>query len=276
MDLKYDDLTTFLEVYQAGTFTRAAVVLGLSQSALSQKIARIEESLQATIFIRHPRSLSLTASGEKLLIYAKEASQMQEDFLSIFNQYQNELSGVIRIAGFSSVMRSVIIPKVSTFLRKNPLVSIEFQTFEMSELEGVLKSNRSDFIITDYFPNISQTEEMKIFEEEYVLINSKKYKSVIDTYLDHGPSDNATDSYFKHLGLEFNYKRKFMGDVYSIIDGVALGLGSAVMSKHLIESDKRFEIVMKKKRYIRPVVLTHLRQSYYSPVHNKVYDLLTK
>jgi DNA-binding transcriptional LysR family regulator len=275
MDLKYEELQTFLEVHKSGTFTKAASVLGLSQSALSQKIARIEDVLQAAVFIRHPRSLSLTSSGEKLLIFAKEAVQMQTDFLATFNQYQEELSGVIRIAGFSSVMRSIVIPKVSNFLRKNPKVSIEFSSHEMFELEGILKSNRADFIITDYFPHLSQSIETQISEEEYVIIESKKIKKTSDTYLDHGPLDNATESYFKYIGKNQEYKRLFMGDVYSIIDGVSLGLGKAVMSKHLIENDKRFKIIEHKKRYIRPIVMTYIKQNYYSPLHSICQNLLS-
>jgi len=274
MDLKYDDLKTFMEVYKAGTFTKASAVLGLSQSALSQKVARIEEGLQVALFVRHPRSLSLTASGEQLLIHAKEAVQMQDDFLANFNQYQNELSGVIRIAGFSSVMRSIVLEKLAPFMRANSNVSVEFNSYEMHELESVLKSNKADFIVTDYFPNLSQTSEVQIDQEEYVIIESKKYKKTPNIFLDHGPFDNATESYFKFIGKKGDYKRAFMGDVYSIIDGVALGLGKAVMSKHLVENDKRFIIKENKKQYIRPIVLTYFKQNYYSPLHQEIYNLL--
>ena len=65
-----------------------------------------------------------------------------------------------------------------------------------------------------------------------------------------------------------------MGEVYSIVDGVALGLGRAVMSKHIIENDKRFKVIKKKKKYKRDVVLSSLEQSYYSPIHNLIRDTL--
>jgi DNA-binding transcriptional LysR family regulator len=274
MDLKYDDLQAFLQVYQAGTFTAAAKENGLTQSALSQKIARLEEILNAALFVRHPRKLTLTASGEKVLVYAKEISQRQTDFLSSFDQYNTELSGVIRIASFSSVMRSIIFPKISSFMRNNPSISIELSTYEMHELEDVLKTNRSDLIITDYFPSTAGLEKVQINEEEYVIIKSKKHKNIPNTYIDHGPFDNATESYFKHINRKVTYSRLFLGDVYSIIDGVEQGLGYAVMSKHLIEDNKSFVIEANKKKYIRPVVLSYFKQNYYSPLFEKVIDLL--
>jgi DNA-binding transcriptional LysR family regulator len=276
MDIKLDDLHTFIGVYSAGTFTKASRTLGLSQSALSQKIARMEEALQTAIFIRHPRSLTLTASGEKLLVYAKETIQMQKDFLENFDQYQSELSGVIRIAGFSSVMRSLIIPQFTKLIRKHSNISIEFSSYEMSELEDILKSNKADFIITDYFPNLSNTNEKQISEEEYIIIESRKHKVIPNTYLDHGSSDNATKSYFDFTGKKQNFKRAFVGDTYSIIDAVALGLGRAVMSKHLVETDKRFKIMRHQKKYIRPVVLSYMKQNYYGPLQQKILEILLK
>lgn len=274
MDLKYDDLQAFLLVNQAGTFTKAAVDNGLTQSALSQKIARLEDVLQAALFVRHPRSLTLTASGEKLLSYAKEVIHRQEDFLASFDQYQTEISGVIRIAAFSSVMRSKVIPALSTFIRKNPSVSIEFSSHEMYELEGLLKNNSADFIVTDYFPNTGGVNSVEFAKEEYVIVRAKKYKNVPNTFIDHGVFDNATEAYFKYIGKKQDYRRAFLGDVYSIIDGVAAGLGRSVMSRHLIENDSRFLIEEQKKKYIRPVVLSFAKQNYYSPLFTHVQELL--
>jgi DNA-binding transcriptional LysR family regulator len=274
MDIKYDDLKAFVDIYKAGTFSRASELMGLTQSALSQKVKRLEETLSATIFIRHPRHLELTASGQKLLIYGKEVIQRQEDFLNSFNQYDKELSGVLHIASYSSVMRSLIIPTVAPFMEANPKVSIQFSTHEMFELMDLLKNGTADMIITDEFPGsgISGIESTQIEEEEYVIIQKRSGK-VPHKFLDHTPADNATEAYFHHCGLKPDYGRLFMGDVYSIIDGVALGLGKAVMSEHLIRDDKRFKIQKQKKRYIRPVVLTHLSQNYYPPLFERVKSL---
>lgn len=274
MDITTDDLTTFIAINQEGTFTAASKTLGLSQSALSQKIARIEDQLHTTLFIRHPRSLSLTPSGEEFLNFATEMLSRQKDFLNHFNQYDKELSGVIRVAEFSSVMRSIVIPKLTGFMREHPKVHIQFSTHEMFELHGMLKSNQADFIITDYFLNQPLIEQQEFDQEEYVIIEPKKYKNVPHVFIDHGPHDNATETYFRHIGKKADYERIFMGEVYSIIDGVAAGLGKAVMSKHLIENDKRFKISSHKKRYIRPVVLSYLKQNYYSPLSKIIIEIL--
>ena len=65
-----------------------------------------------------------------------------------------------------------------------------------------------------------------------------------------------------------------MGDVYGILDGVALGLGRAVMSKHLVEEDSRFKIIKTSKKYLRPIVLCFYKQAYYPAIQKKSRELL--
>ena len=274
MHLNTEILKSFLEIYQLGSFTKAGQVLGLSQSALSQKMSRLEDQLRVTIFIRKTTGLELTASGQKLLIYAKQQLQLEGDFLASFNQDNDILRGVFRLASYSSIVRSVLIPSLASWLRKNNEVSLEFSSHEVVNLTGVLKTNRADAIICDFYPHLPSVVEIEIGHEEYVVIEGPNYKHKNPVYLDHGPDDNATDLFFKSQGLMTNYRRGFMGDVYGILDGVSQGLGRAVMSKHLVHSNKKYKIIKSKKRYLRPVVLCFFEQSYYSPIHQKVVEQL--
>lgn len=150
-------------------------------------------------------------------------------------------------------------------MRKNRRLSVEFTSHEMNKLEEMLRLNRCDFIVTDYHTCLPHCEEVVIGKEEYVEIASKKIKSIPNIFLDTSPEDSATESYFQFHRMERNYERLFMGDVFGIIEGVAQGLGRAVMSKHLIENDKRFVIHKKKKTYETPLVLTYQRRKYYPP-----------
>lgn len=273
MELKYDDLKAFISIQKYQSFTKAGEELGLSQPAITQKVSRLETTLQTALIIRQKKRVLLTDDGQKLLIFAKEAVEHQKNFLNSFDQYDNELKGNIRIATFSSVMRSIVIPTLSSFMQEHSKASLELQSYEMNELENVLRTNQADFIITDYFPRLLKTEQHEIGQEEYVIIKSRKIKNIPNVFLDHTPADNATESYFKFLEKKQDYQRKFLGDVYSLIDGVALGLGKAVMSKHLIVDDKRFIIEKQKKRYFRPIVLSYYQQSYYSPIQQKIIEI---
>lgn len=275
MALTTDNLKAFLTIYEVGSFTRAASKLGLTQSALSQKMARLEDFLETTLFIRKPSGLDLTSAGVKLLPYAKQQLQTEEEFLHVFHSNQEEIRGSLRLGAYSSIMRSLLIPQLTPFIKKHVDASIEFASFEMGELAGALKSGKMDMILTDYYPAIPGCEEIKVGEEDFVLIESSRHDSP-NIYLDHDSKDNSTEEFFKFQGWQSTFRRGYMGDVYGILDGVAQGLGKAVMSKHLVEGDKRFKIIKTKKRYVRPIVLSFFRQGYYSRLHHEVQEQLVK
>mgnify|MGYP003393210020 CR=1 FL=1 len=275
MSISTDHLFAFLLVHETGSFTEAASQAGLTQSALSQKIKRLEDGLEATLFVRKPTGPELTAAGEQLLSFARQQLAFEQEFLQGFQQNKTDLAGVVRIAGFSSVMRSVVIPSFAGFMRQHPRVQIVFSQHEMGELPNLLKTNAADLILLDYEPSFTGMDYETIGKEHYVVIESSKHETPPDLYLDHGPNDNATDSFFRAQGgKQRAYRRGFMGDVYGILDGVAHGVGRAVMSAHLVQDDRRFKQVKGHKTYERPLCLVWNQQAWYPKLQETARKLL--
>ena len=80
-DLDLDLLRAFVAVAEAGSFTAAANVVGRSQSAVSQKILRLEDNLQLRVFERTSRSLTLTKDGERLLVTGRRMLGQYDAFI---------------------------------------------------------------------------------------------------------------------------------------------------------------------------------------------------
>src|SRR4051812_16084592 len=123
MKLSSLQLEAFFETAKLGSFSRAAAHLGITQSALSQRVANLEGELQVTLLIRDPGGPILTGAGERLLRYCQVNNSLEQEILG---QLKAEgFSGVVRIAAFSSVLRSVIIPSLAPFLRAHRGVQCE-------------------------------------------------------------------------------------------------------------------------------------------------------
>jgi DNA-binding transcriptional LysR family regulator len=275
MKLSSNHISAFLELAQTKSFSLAAIKLGITQSALSQRIAQLESDLEMTLVIREPSGLKITPQGEIFLRYCQSVNSLEDEVLNKLQKSSDLYSGTIRIAGFSSVMRSLIIPPLSPFLRENPAVNCEFQSFEVVDLYDTLKSAKADLVILDYELNKEGIIQHVIGLEDYVVIESSRFKTPKDIYLDHGPHDNATTSFFEFQGIkESTYRRAFMGDVYGIIDGVENGLGRAVMSKHLIVKNKNVKVLSGYKRYNRKITLHYYQQSFYPKIHQKIVEIL--
>lgn len=270
MNISHLNLSAFYACSQTLNVGLAAAKLGLTQSAVSQRLAALENELEITLFIRDPKGLILTTDGEKFLRYAEQAKMAEDEIL--LDLKGKETGGVIRVAGYSSVMRSKIIPTLSPLLRKNSNVLGDFQTYEIIDLPKILETSRADFILLDYRLNKKSVIERHLFDEEYVVIESSKYNSPHNVYLDHAPHDNVTEDYFKFQKLDLTIKRSFLGDIYGIIQGVEEGLGRAVMSRHLIEGNKKIKIVKGFKKYLRPVVLHYYERAYYPKLHKIILN----
>ncbi len=110
MALNSEDLEAFLVVVQEKSFGRAASSLLVSQPTVSERIARMERSIGTALFVRGPRGVSLTASGERL-------HPIAERIIGLMNEAQER----VRSAGVSPPLR---IGVHSTFAyRAVPLVA---------------------------------------------------------------------------------------------------------------------------------------------------------
>ncbi|CAN5402158.1 hypothetical protein BH09ACT7_BH09ACT7_04500 [soil metagenome] len=67
-----NQLRAFLEAHQLGSFTAAADALGVAQASISELVRRLEDELDAQLFVRGSRRLALTAAGQELLPYAEQ------------------------------------------------------------------------------------------------------------------------------------------------------------------------------------------------------------
>ncbi len=277
MKITSHQLEAFYETAQLRSFSKAADKLAVTQSALSQRIAHLEDDLEATLFIRDPSGPILTTVGELLLRHCQVTNSLEQEFLGQLKSSADQFRGTLRIAGFSSILRSVIIPSLAAFLRASPEVHCEFRSCEVDELVDILRNAEADFVILDYQLQKKGITAHNLGKEEYVIIESAKYPSNGSRYLDNTPDDNTTEAFFHEQGdLPRDFQRSFMGDTYGIINGVELGLGRAVMPKHLLKNNSRIKIVKSSKRYYRDITLNYFEQPYYSRLHKEVIQQLSK
>lgn len=270
MKIASNHLEAFFAVATTLNFSKGATLIFVTQSAVSQRISALEENLGVTLFIRNRSQLKLTPQGEKLLRFCQQHRQYEDELLEDIKTDSHILSGEIRIGGFSSVMRSVLLPALSPLLQNNQKLGLSLVTKELSELMSIAKNGEVDFILTNKNPEREDIEALYLGIEENVLVESIKFKN-LKTILDHDPEDVTTSSYFKLLKKKpQNIKTRYVDDVYGLIDGVTHGLGQAILPKHLIRDKKDFVILNPKVILKIPVYLLFYKQPYYSKLHHEI------
>ncbi len=230
----------------------------------------------ATLFIRDPSQIKITEIGEKLLRYCQTKDSMEDELLfNLTSSDSGELAGIVRIGAFSSILRSVVIPSMSSLLRQNPKVQCDFVHEETPGLPTLLERSECDFIILDYPMESSSTEKRLLGYEEYIVIESSEYTYPENIYLDNSPDDTATEQFFRAQGeTAVKYERRFMGETYGIIAGVESGLGRSVMPVHLLTGRPHLKKVEGFNPYKREITLYFKQQSYYSELYKQVIKQL--
>ncbi|HFJ3758713.1 TPA: LysR family transcriptional regulator [Salmonella enterica] len=123
-----NDLITFLTVIQEGSFTRAAVKSGTSQSAVSQTISNLEARLQLKLLNRTTRSLTLTEAGERLAQLIGPAIEEISDGLEQLSALRDKPAGRVRISADEYAIQQVLWPKLAPVLRNFPDIQLELIT----------------------------------------------------------------------------------------------------------------------------------------------------
>lgn len=121
-----NDLLSFVTVAREGSFTRAAALLGVTQSALSQAISGLEARLEIRLLTRTTRSVSPTAAGERLLQAIGHRFDEIEAELDVLSELRDKPAGTVRITCGDHVLKITLLPKVAPLLHKFPDVKVEF------------------------------------------------------------------------------------------------------------------------------------------------------
>jgi DNA-binding transcriptional LysR family regulator len=121
-----NDLLAFVTVARESSFTRAAAVLGVTQSALSQAIRGLEERLQIRLLTRTTRSVSTTPAGERLMHSIDHRFDEIEAELDALTALRDKPAGTVRITCGDNVLHTVLLPKLAPVLREYPDIKLEF------------------------------------------------------------------------------------------------------------------------------------------------------
>ena len=130
-------LSAFMVVARERSFTRAAAQLGVSQSALSHTIRKLEEDLGIRLLMRSTRGVSVTDAGERMLANIAPLYQGIEAELSAVSELRGTPSGTIRITAHDHAASTVLWPKLATLLPDYPDIKIEISIdYALSDIVG--------------------------------------------------------------------------------------------------------------------------------------------
>jgi DNA-binding transcriptional LysR family regulator len=186
--IDWDRMRVFCGVAEAGSFTRAAESLGLSQSAISRQISALEEDLRTPLFHRHARGLVLTEQGEILFETAKEIAARIALVQTRLDEAKEHPAGHLRInttVGFGTVW---LTAHLREFLELYPEITVSLLVID-TELD--LSMREADVAI-----RLNPPRQPDLIQKRLMTVHTHLYAA--PEYLESAPPLKAADDLDRH------------------------------------------------------------------------------
>lgn len=246
--MNLNQLRIFAEVADAGSITRAARRLKVSQPAVSKQISELEERLGVMLFDRGARGVQLTQAGRALEAHARRIFAVEkaaEDELA-------EMAGLTRgrlSIGASTTIGSYLIPAVfGRFRRLHPSVKLELEIANTAVIQAALLEGRLDLGLTEGFVPSTALSVEHVASDEMVLVVGRNHplatvETISARQLLHVPfilrergsgTRDVIEASLAQLDIELE-PTMALGSTEAVKNAVAAGLGVAMVSKLTVE-----------------------------------------
>ncbi|BHH82486.1 LysR family transcriptional regulator [Desulforhopalus sp. 52FAK] len=280
-----DRLKVFFHVFTLGSVVRAAEILHVSQSAVSQAIQKLEAELNSPLFIRLHKQLIPTSAGKQLHEIVQPFMGALETYVKSLEMAKESPVGELRIGAPYEFGKTYLPSIVADFRQhyKDVTFFLEFGTPD--RLLPMLKKGMIDLALVDVFltkTTTSETHEVynfkPVLEEEVILACSKEYNDTHikkdlsfrslskQNFIGYRKDQQTIKKWFKHHFAKPNVQ---VSDVLvvdshdaviaSIKKGVGLGIIASHLVKHEIQEGEIIPISTSKPAILNPIALVHLQ-----------------
>ncbi len=287
-----ENFKIFCDLVEGESFSKAAKLNGITQSAVSQQLRSMEKHFNVLIVDRSQKQFRLTREGAKLYESSKELLIMYDKLVSELQEMRKIISGTIHISTVYSIGLHELPPYVKAFLQEFPSVNIRVE-YRRSNLvyEDVLH-NAVDIGLVAYPAKMRQLEIIPFQEDELVVICSPQHalasqgsvtlkelsKQKFIGFDQDIPTRKATDQFFRDVKLDVDPVMEFdnietVKRAVEIDAGVAIVPSTTVMNE--VQQGLLCSVDIKGQKLVRPLAIIHRKARVLTPAMKKLIQLLT-
>lgn len=257
--MDWDKIRIFLNVAEAGSFTRAGDDIGLSQSAVSRQISALERELKAPLFHRHARGLILTEQGDLLFRAARDMKLRLENTRARLVETSERPSGDLRVTTTVGLGTSWLSQRVSEFLDLYPDVRIELVLtneeldLAMREADIAIRMRRPaqpDLIqrrlFTVHYHAFASPDYVKRFGEPKTISDLDEHRLV--SFGGNEPSYLLATHYLASIGREGEERRPVhftVNNITALHKAMEAGVGVGILPDYAVDGNESLVQVLR-------------------------------
>ena len=182
-----NQLKIFLKIAEVGNVTKAADLLGMTQSAASASIASIENNYQVKLFERVGRSIILSEVGKRFLPEAQRTLASAKNANKYLNLLSKKTVGSLKISASQTIANYWLPRKLALFHSRYPDVSLHVSMTNTSEVQNAIIEGKADIGFVEAEIASSELELINVDHDQISLVAS------VTKWASFGISDDLTD-----------------------------------------------------------------------------------
>jgi DNA-binding transcriptional LysR family regulator len=168
--MQIESLKMFCDLAETESFTKAAQINEVTQSAVSQQISSLERTFKSLLIERSKKKFRLTREGQVLYDYSKQIIQTYEALQSRLQEIKDIVSGTIRVTTIYSIGLHDLPPYIKKFLKSYPTVNVHVEYRRANQVYEDVMSNVVDLGLVAYPSKENRLEIVALRKDAMVLI----------------------------------------------------------------------------------------------------------
>ncbi|UBV44530.1 LysR family transcriptional regulator (plasmid) [Deinococcus taeanensis] len=162
-------LRAFVSAAEAGSFGRAAFMLAMSPSSLSESVQALERLYGQSLFRRSSVGLTLTDLGKRALVHARLSLQHSEDFGLVLNEGR-ALNGLLKVAAYRSLGIHLLPPVLALLRQQHPDLQVHLLDGTSGQSkEHLVQDGRADLAFQE-LPQETPLRTVPLLQDDYVIV----------------------------------------------------------------------------------------------------------
>ena len=168
--MQIDSLKVYCDLAETESFTKAAQVNNVTQSAVSQQISSLERQFNSLLIERSKKKFRLTREGQVLYAYSKQIIQTYDSLQNRLQEIKDIISGTIRVATIYSIGLHDLPPYLKKFLKSYQTVNVHVEYRRANQVYEDVMVNVVDLGLVAYPARDSKLELVPLRKDNLVLI----------------------------------------------------------------------------------------------------------
>jgi DNA-binding transcriptional LysR family regulator len=289
--VQIESLRVFCDLVETGSFTKAAHLNRVSQSAVSQQISSLERQFKSVLIERRRKQFYLTREGQALYESSKEVIQTYGSLLNKLQEIKDIISGPIRVATIYSVGLHDLPPYLKKFLKTYPMVNVHVEYRLANRVYEDVLGNVVDIGLVAHATRDPKVETVPLRKDKLVLICAPQHPLAKSKraplraiagqrfvgFEKDIPTRKAIDRILQQHGVRVEYAMEF-DNIETVKRAVEIDAGISIVPQGTVVQEVSNQTLatvdIQDGRFYRPVAAIYRRDKVLSPAMRQFLNML--